>query len=71
MKMGPDPFPPMSCQSLRWLCHGEAKFSQLNLLLLEHLPKKDIQTLIGEYKANPRFRNREKWRLGQWPYSWC
>lgn len=41
----------MSCQSLRWLCHGEAKFFQMNITLLESPFKKDIQILVGEYIA--------------------
>lgn len=46
----------MSCQSLRWLCHGEAKFSQETIALLEPPIKKDMQTLIGEYKARGCYR---------------
>lgn len=38
----------MSCQSLRWLCHGEAKFFQMNIPLLEPPFKKDMQILSGE-----------------------
>lgn len=41
----------MSCQSLRWLFHGEAKFLQMNIALLEPPFKKDMQILLGEYKA--------------------
>lgn len=45
----------MSCQSLRWLCHGEAKFFQINIALLEPPSKRDMQILIGEYKARERY----------------
>lgn len=41
----------MSCQSLRLLCHGEAKFFRMKKALLELSFKKDIRTLVGESTA--------------------